>query len=405
MSQEANRQRALDRLQRKGLASSGTSAGVGSSGPANVASTTVSSSTNNISSAPVVSAGSSIAATSSIPVAPPLKRPRIELTPEQRKRIEENRKRALEIQRQKQLQNRNAEQTAASTVPMTSSNTSTAPIPGYTNVRLPKELSSEGGTSLVNGKPPAKQYQPPSINKKDYIEYDFSTMKDSYGGFIDETGGGIGGAGAPPEENPTLEAWKERQKQQLVVRELPPPLDISAAPKCEECQSMEIDQNIYQNFRHVRVCRPCARAKPERYALLTKTECKEDYLLTDPELKDVELLPRVEKPNPHGFSRMQLFLRLQVEEYAWKKWGGADKLDEEWEKRERVRLQRKEKKYEEKLKEMRKRTRAEEYTRKLRNGESLGQRHVHDWSEPLVCGENVKRRCIDCGLETEELIL
>lgn len=107
-------------------------------------------------------------------------------------------------------------------------------------------------------------------------------------------------------------------KREHIVRDLAPPIDISQAPKCHECGSLEIDPNLYQNFRQVRVCRRCAKSKPEKYSLLTKTECKEDYLLTEPELQDQNLLPRIEKPNPHGFSRMQLFLRFQVEQFATK---------------------------------------------------------------------------------------
>lgn len=154
------------------------------------------------------------------------------------------------------------------------------------------------------------------------------------------------------------------------------------------------------------MCRRCQKEKQDKYSLLTKTECKEDYLLTDPELQDTGLLPRIEKPNPHGFLRMQLFLRFQVEEFAWKKWGSPEGLDKEWERREAMRLQRREKRYQDKLKEMRKKTRAEEYTRKLRNGMSLGERHVHSWSEPISAGGNiVRRRCIDCGIETEEVMI
>ena len=82
-------------------------------------------------------------------------------------------------------------------------------------------------------------------------------------------------------------------------------------------------------------------------------------MLTEPELQDTTLLPRIEKPNPHGYSRMQLFVRFQVEEFAWKKWGGPEELDKEWERREENKVKRKEKKYHDQLREMRKRTRAE----------------------------------------------
>lgn len=312
------------------------------------------------------------------------KRPRIELTPEQRKRIEENRKRALEIQKEKHKNNREATSTYQD------------PIPVPRNMKS----STEG-----SGHTPGNEIKP-SVKRKDYIEYDFSTMKDSRGGFItlDEPPNPL----SANTDSKTLEEWKEAQKQQHIVREMAPPLDIDSAPKCYECSSLEIDANLYQNFNHIRVCRPCQKSNPDKYSLLTKTECREDYLLTDPELKDAALLPRIEKPNPHGFSRMQLYLRLQVEQYAWKKWGSPEGLDEEWERRESMRVLRREKKYNEKLREMRKKTRAEEYTRKLRNGQALGERHVHDWSAPLaVAGElnTVKRRCIDCGLETEEILM
>lgn len=299
--------------------------------------------------------------------------PRVHLTPEQRERIERNRARALELQQERRRNHRDA---------------------------------TEAGTvAVVTEKDRKRHRELPSIQKKDYIEYDFSTMKDSRGGFLDdENKHGLKGA---EEEPQSLQEWKEKQKQEHIVKDLAPPLDLANAPRCFECDSLEVDSNLYTNFG-ARVCRRCAREKPDKYALLTKTECREDYLLTEPELKDTSILRRIEKPNPHGFLRMQLFLRYQVEEFAWKKWGSAEGLDHEWEKRERVRLERKDKRYRDKLKEMRKKTRAEEYTRKLRNGQSLGERHVHEWSAPLAIGGDerlVKRRCIDCGIETEEVII
>ncbi|KAK7682974.1 hypothetical protein QCA50_014007 [Cerrena zonata] len=291
--------------------------------------------------------------------------PKVALTPEQKQRIETNRLKAQEIQKRRQEQNRD-------------------------------------GASSQNKK--RKEYQPPPINKKDYIEYDFSTMKDSKGGFLNLED-------PPANQDPkTLKDWEQEQaNKQILVKEDAPPLEPDKAPQCFECQSIEIDLNLYNNFRNVRVCKKCMREHPDKYSLLTKTECREDYLLTEPELQDLSILPRIEKPNPHGFSRMQLFLRFQVEEFAWKKWGSAQGLDEEWERREQARLVRRDKKYQTKLRDMRKKTRAEEYTRKLRNGMGLGERHVHDWSAPLTVEDSarhiVKKRCIDCGVETEEVII
>lgn len=301
------------------------------------------------------------------PIIPQL--PHVELTAEKRAQIQKNKENAIRIQKERQKLHRDGTVKSA-VVPVTEQD--------------------------------RKKFEPPSIKKKDYIEYDFATMKDSRGGFLDETE--KFGLKGPEEEPQSLLDWKEKQRENLKVKELAPPLDLANAPKCFECGSLEIEPNLHTNF-NVRVCRRCMKEKPEKYSLLTKTECKEDYLLTEPELKDTALLRRIEKPNPHGFSRMQLFLRLQIEEYAWKKWGSAEGLDQEWERREKARLDRKDKRYQAKMKEMRKKTRAEEYTRKLRNGQLLGERHVHEWSVPLAEGSMFRRRCIDCGIETEEIVI
>ena len=136
-------------------------------------------------------------------------------------------------------------------------------------------------------------------------------MKDTKGGFLQDEKTNTQGA-----DEQTLQDWKNKQRT-TKIRELPPPIDLQNIPRCRECQSMEVDANLMTNF-NVRACRKCIKALPEKYSLLTKTECKEDYLLTEPELQDTTLLPRIEKPNPHGYSRMQLFVRFQVEEFAWK---------------------------------------------------------------------------------------
>lgn len=357
-----------------------------------------------------------------------MKRP--ELTPEQKRRIEENRKKALKIRERLQKNNKDATITTNDRLPSTS-RTSTITSNPTSNTQIPtpvKHVNVRLGSdaTVAPSKPDSRFGNRQMVNKKDYIEYDFSTMKDSRGGFIgmeeaDATKGSdervTGGLGVNGNnENQTLEQWKEKNQANHIVKDLPPPIDVSKAPKCYECGSLEIDPDLYSNFGEVRVCRRCKKEKPEKYALLTKTECREDYLLTDPELEDKALLFRIEKPNPHGFSRMKLYLRFQVEAYAWKKWGSPEKLDEEWEKRQENKLKRRDKRYQDLLKEMRKKTRAEEYTRRLRDGQSLGERHVHDWSAPISIGTKkddeegrgmkvVKRRCIDCGVETEDIVL
>ncbi|KAI5949357.1 RAD14 [Candida jiufengensis] len=310
-------------------------------------------------------------------------------TQEERNRVEQNRLRAIEIQQNKLREKEKPKNSATNFTDSSTPKQTTS----LDDIRLNKN-NSDFVFDSKKGK-----FQPPPIKKKDYIEYDFATMQDTKGGFInDET--------KPRHDEETLSEWKEKQKQLEKLKQSAPPIDIESAPKCYECGSLDIDLNLFSNFNKVRACRKCVKSMPEKYSLLVKTECKEDYLLTEPELQDLSILPRIEKPNPHGYSKMQLFLRFQVEEFAFKKWGSSEGLDLEWEKREQNKLKRKEKRYQDSLKEMRKKTRAEEFTRKLRDGKSLNYKHVHDWSAPLKIDDHtIKRRCIDCGIEIEEVVI
>jgi DNA-repair protein complementing XP-A cells len=291
----------------------------------------------------------------------------INLTEEQRRKIEANRQKALEKLKEKQNNFRNASTNENAALPIAGSSKSIRP----------------------------------SVRQHEYIDYDLSTMKDTNGGFIDLQNGA---SGNQPEK--TLDDWKAEQR---IVRDLPPPADMENAIKCYECNTFEINQKLWDVFK-CRVCRRCEKNNPNKYSLLTKTECREDYFLTEPELQDVGILARMEKPNPHGtYSRMQLFLRYQVEEFAFKKWGGPEGLDQEWVRREEGKVKRRDKKYEDKMKEMRKKTRAEEYNRKLREGKF--DDHTHSWSNYFDGGENEdgmalkKRRCLHCGFETEEIVI
>lgn len=253
----------------------------------------------------------------------------------------------------------------------------------------------------------------PSIRKQDYIEYDFSTMKNSLGGFINRQDDDYDLDNPIDKKQKSFDDWKREQREKLALYEdAPPPADISLAPKCTECNiNMELDPTMREVF-HLQVCKTCVKNHPEKYSLLTKTECKEDYFLTDPELNDTALFYRLEKPNPHSgtFARMQLFVRCQVEAFAFKKWGGDEGLDSEWQRREEGKAMRREKKYQQKLKEMRMKTRAQEYTNRLRE-KKHGTEHIHDFSAPVDGGTDedglqiLKRRCIGCGMETEEIAL
>lgn len=111
---------------------------------------------------------------------------------------------------------------------------------------------------------------------------------------------------------------------------------------------------------------------------------------------------------------MMLYLRYQVEEYAFsdKKWGSQETLDAEFERRENDKKKRRETKFKSKLEDLKKRTRVDAYRRSRKGttggnfGDDLGSgRHVHQWGRSIEnpeTGIGVKK-CVDCGMEVEEL--
>lgn len=85
----------------------------------------------------------------------------------------------------------------------------------------------------------------------------------------------------------TLKEWERHQllKGLRHRREGPfePGLGLdNEGKKCRECGSREIDWQWEEVF-NVAVCGRCKDKWPEKYSLLTKTEAKDDYLLTDRE--------------------------------------------------------------------------------------------------------------------------
>ncbi|OBZ78951.1 DNA repair protein rad14 [Grifola frondosa] len=194
------------------------------------------------------------------------------------------------------------------------------------NNKRPLGVVPATSTSPTAPKPPPKLKRDSRLGK--YFEYDLSKMVNSKGGFLVEDG---------KEVDAELRAKERERERQRAMQTLEPPifLDPTLNPKCNECQSLDIDQTYKKVFGCL------------------------DYLLTDPELRDQELMPHLLKANPHKstFANMMLFLRYQVEDFAWKKWGSPEALDAEYERRTAEKKKKKNKKFEEGLKELRRRTR------------------------------------------------
>lgn len=85
----------------------------------------------------------------------------------------------------------------------------------------------------------------------------------------------------------SLKEWERLQLERKLRRQKAGPyepglsiFDRDKNKKCRECGSLEIDWQWDEVFKCC-VCNSCKEKLPEKYSLLTKTEAKDDYLLTD----------------------------------------------------------------------------------------------------------------------------
>lgn len=145
----------------------------------------------------------------------------------------------------------------------------------------------------------------PARNFAKFVDYNMSSMTDTKGGFLSaeddphsyaSSGGGGGGgpdsaAAAASDARPahmTAEEWERMQIIRSLRRNRTGPFepgisvldDPRSRKRCRECSSPEVDW-VWDDVFGVSVCNRCKDKFPEKYSLLTKTECKEDYLLTD----------------------------------------------------------------------------------------------------------------------------
>lgn len=357
----------------------------------------------------------------------------VDVTPEQVRRMEESRLKAKALRLR---QDRTVQPSAA---------TSSFPIASFGQKRSYSAISSDplsirdarstvsGAAAKPNSNNGLAQAQDIGIRAarkfQKFVEYDFSKMTDTKGGFMtaeDDPNNKV--LHAPEQDGKpsdmTLKEWErlrlQRKLQEQRAGPFEPGLSVldkrEITKKCRECRGLEIDWQ-WDELLQCQVCHTCKEKYPEKYSLLTKTEAKEDYLLTDPELRDETLLPHLEKPNPHKstWNNMMLYLRYQVEDYAFsdKKWGSAEALDVEFERRQREAKERKEKRFRNKLNELKKRTRVDAYKRAKgggggKFGDTIGSgRHEHEWGRSVEDPETgmSKKQCVECGMEVEELEL
>ncbi|KAJ5343209.1 uncharacterized protein N7506_003033 [Penicillium brevicompactum] len=344
--------------------------------------------------------------------------PRGPITPEQKRRIELSRMKAKALREQHEAKLAQA--------------ASNAPQPATGAKRSFASMASNQPANVrdASAQKPLDSIQP-ARNFTKFVDYDFSKMTDTKGGFLTQEDDPFNkqlhvtdDKGPQKPANMTQKEWERHQILEKLKRNREGPYepglsvldDKRKQKKCRECASLEIDWKWDEELK-CSICHACKDKFPEKYSLLTKTEAKEDYLLTDPELRDEDLLPRLEKPNPHKstWNSMMLYLRYQIEEYAFsdKKWGSTEALDAEFEKRETDKKRRREEKFKTKLQDLKKRTRVEAYRRNRQGGSggdfgddlAFRRKHVHEWGRPVDNAETgiPVKTCVTCGMEVEEL--
>ncbi|EXJ93931.1 DNA-repair protein complementing XP-A cells [Capronia coronata CBS 617.96] len=345
---------------------------------------------------------------------------RASLTPEQVRRIEINRLKAKALREQ-----RDAESAGSSSLQKPDGSVAGQKRTFETFSGVPATIRD----ARADGDPgrPLEAIRP-ARNFTKYVEYDLSKMTDTKGGFLTADDDPHNKAMHSDEQDnkPSHMTQKDWERQQLLKslrnQKAGPfepgisALEDQATQSCRDCGTLEVDWKWLDVFG-IAVCNACKDKYPEKYSLLTKTEAKEDYLLTEPELKDENLLPHLERPNPHKstWHNMFLYLRCQVEDYAFseKRWGSAEALDAEFQRREAEKKRRKETKFKSKLADLKKRTRVEAHQRSRKGGggnfgDDLGDgKHIHDFGVPVENPESgiPVKKCVICGLEVEELDL
>jgi DNA-repair protein complementing XP-A cells len=213
------------------------------------------------------------------------------LTPEQIRRIEISRLKAKALREQ-----REAEHAARQPSPPVLSR-STSFNPGQKrsfasfNSETPAS-SRDAKKDQANCNRPLDAIQP-ARNLSKYIEYDFSKMTDTKGGFLtaedDPHNKALHQEGAETKPaNMTLKEWERQRLLRSLQSRKAGPFEPAISEltreeknkQCQECGSLEIDWKWEETLKCA-VCSACKEKFPEKYSLLTKTEAKDDYLLTD----------------------------------------------------------------------------------------------------------------------------
>jgi DNA-repair protein complementing XP-A cells len=238
-------------------------------------------------------------------------------TPEATRRIEENRLRAKALREAHETKQREAGVPSLNRTPSGFIATDQIHLPNTRkrahdaitqNIRETPATSRNGRTG---GTAASKDNDDSSIRPArkftKFVDYDFDKITDTKGGFLaaedDPWNKAMSGSSAigngkpgekdkqPGEQRPegmSASEWERLQILRKLRKQKAGPfepgmsvlIEHSERKKCRECGSLEIDF-MWEEVFGCAVCNKCKESMPEKYSLLTKTECREDYLLTE----------------------------------------------------------------------------------------------------------------------------
>ncbi|XP_051499157.1 DNA repair protein complementing XP-A cells [Apus apus] len=163
---------------------------------------------------------------------------------------------------------------------------------------------------------------------------------------------------------------------------------------CGDCGKEFMDSYLMQHFDWA-TCDNCRDAE-DKHKLITRTEAKEEYLLKDCDLDKREPVLRfIVKKNPHNsrWGDMKLYLKLQVIQRSLEVWGSEESLQEAKELRRDSREKMKQKKFDKKVKELRRAVRSSLWKKDT----SI---HEHEYGpEENIDEDTYKKTCTVCGHE------
>ncbi|XP_061577920.1 DNA repair protein complementing XP-A cells [Cololabis saira] len=193
-----------------------------------------------------------------------------------------------------------------------------------------------------------------------------------------------------------IEEEEDGEQQVKVVVHQPAPVIEPEYLLCDTCQKPFMDSFLSNSF-DLSVCDKC-RDNEEKHKLISRTEAKQRYLLKDCDLDKREPPLRfILRKNPHNshWGDMKLYLHLQVEKRCMEVWGSEEALEEARETREENKEVQKQKRFNKKVKELRRAVRSSMWTKTTGSHQhEYGPEEVVDPEEDLY-----KKTCTTCGHE------